>query len=243
MKRFLLPSLGFFLFLVAIGIPATLFGQNKSPVKRNAITHQLSGSLINWLSPSLDTALLIRVQRLTVSSKSSDSEISIMFDQMKREATTLQCNGFLLEEYLPSDKNGNAFMTFSLFKISDSLLQVNEALKERGQLYILGSQRDADEFVKFRINGEKNLVRKGLLKRVEQIPGKEYAISKGGLFGMTIYLRPHSDAVSKVISLGGMSVGNNGMQPAQIGVSISTGSLSTLDSELGLLLIQVLKKE
>lgn len=231
------------LILFVFVFPSSILGQNNSTDQRNAITHQLSRSPLNWLSPLLDTTALIRVKRVTFSSRSSNSEISVMYNQLSDEARKLPCNGFVLNEYLPSDENGNAFMTFTLFEVNDSMLLINEALKERGKLYVLGSQRNGDGLVKFRVDGNKTYVKEGLLKLIELIPGKEHSISKGGLFGMTIYLRFHSSDVSKVISLGGMSVGSGGMQPAQIGISISTGSLSKVDVELGLLLIQVLQKE
>lgn len=231
------------LILFVFVFPAIVLGQNNSTEQRNALTHQLSRSPLNWLSPALDTNALIRVKRVTFSSKSSNSEISAMYNQLADEARNLQCNGFVLNEYLPSDVNGNAFMTFTLFNVTDSILGLNDSLKEKGRLYVLGSQRSGDGLVKFRVDGKKTYVKEGLLKLIELIPGMEHSISKGGLFGMTIYLRLHSSEISRVISLGGMSVGSGGMQPAQIGISISTGSLSKVDSELGLLLIQVLQKE
>ncbi len=154
---------------------------------------------------------------------------------IREYATNLKANAFRLNNYTTDDK-GNRLLTLDVYYFEDTKQIVRSEYQNK--IYIFCDDRDNDKTYDLKVNNEKVNFRSGTYLQYETKPNEQVKLNKGGATGMQVKL-VYEDQKLPVF----LSMSSFGLEPASMGVGFNTGRFSTINTNLGYLLIQCLKTE
>ena len=69
--------------------------------------------------------------------------------------------------------------------------------------------------------------------------GKELKISKGGITGMTYWLKGEPGKKSRFYTFSGVGIAGAGVSNAGVGINLSTGQIHNMEANLAMLLMRI----
>ena len=195
-----------------------------------------------YLSPSasVDQAVFVAKIKATGSLKN----ISDLFDKIKIKAQAYGANAFQFVAFTAANpKEGE--LTLAAYYAKDALLDSNFESLPKNKLYVYGN----DNFLEtksqsYKVQGQKQEIASGQYQVYDLTLQKELRINKGGFTGMTLFLSKQTEGYCYFLNFGGIGLAGAAVNNyGGIGVSISTGSISHVEPNLALLLLQLFTKK
>lgn len=188
-------------------------------------------------STSITEAVFVAKIKATGSLKN----ITYLYYNIKNKAQELGANAFHFEQFTKLENNSCELM-LSTYYGTEELFKSNALYLPKNNLYLFGyDDLSSSKTQGYKINGVKHSVACGMYTIYPLKEGEEYKINKGGFTGMTFWLRGNTASESTFLSFSG--IGLNGadyaMYPNGVGVSINTGKINNVDSNLALLLLKL----
>lgn len=170
--------------------------------------------------------------------------VTNLYEVIKTEAQRIGANSFKFIDYSKID-NENSQLTFDIFRVDDDVLQENFNNLEKNKVYVFGS----DDLIKskkisFKIDNNKYEIGSGEFMEFQSTIGKELKISKGGITGMTIWIKSKEDKPSSFLNFSGFGLVGAEFNPYSngVGVGFTTGRINKFDPNLGFILTKIFKR-
>ena len=230
MKNFIL------LFLLLLGVQN--WAQQIEVLEKNDTVQRPKYQQFIYLSPSasVDQAVFVAKIKATGSLKN----ISNLFDKIKIKAQAYGANAFQFVAFTAANPQEGE-LTLATYYAKDALLDSNFESLPKNKLYVYGN----DNFLEtksqsYKVQGQKQEIDSGQYQVYDLTLQKELRINKGGFTGMTVFLSMQPEGNCYFLNFGGIGLAGAAVNPyGGIGVSISTGSISHVEPNLALLLLQL----
>lgn len=170
------------------------------------------------------------------------------FAALAKKANELGANAYRIVDYKKKEDSQQE-LTIDVFYATDDVLDANYMDYDKNVIYVMGNINKPE---KFKINGQKILLKEGEVYRYDLKPEEEVKINKGGFTGMTVYYNWQENQPAKFISFDGFGVGSgtvgvaagSGFSGTQAGISFTTGYINELEeSNYNYFLVQLSKRE
>ena len=191
-----------------------------------------------YLSPSASVDQAVFVAKIKAAG--SLKIISDLFDKIKIKAQAYGANAFQFVAFTAANPQEGE-LTLAAYYAKDALLDSNFESLPKNKLYVYGN----DNFLEtksqsYKVQGQKQEIASGQYQVYDLTLQKELRINKGGFTGMTLFLSKQTEGNCYFLNFGGIGLAGTAVNPyGGIGVSISTGSISQVEPNLALLLLQL----
>ncbi len=229
--------------LLMIFYPA--FPQTIELLKQSDTRFKRSRKTFAFIEPAIGIEQLAYVGTFKASGRKSTADTYRMLDGIRSKSRFYGANCFVLSAYDRHGPRGEVTLILDTYFATDSILEANKAYHPKNVFFIFGDDNpDNVGSYSFKINGEEKTISSGTYYRQEINEREEVKINKGGIIGATVelYWMPDKDAV--YISQSGPGAG--GVSPPMgnggFGISVHTGRLNPMESNLGRLLVELLKE-
>ncbi len=201
-----------------------------------------------FMGQDVDSTIGIKIAEveMNVSKAGQKSNLQFAFYTLWEKANKMGSNAFFMvdSQFINEEKNYN--IQVDLFYITGE--EIDEVINTYpvNEIIIFGDINTKNETKgkSFSLNGEKLTIMSYSYIIHENEIGKETTISVGGFTGTKTWIKGEQGKPSKYFSLGGVSVAPSvgmGSRGGGIGLSISTGSIFSLDPNFGEFLLRVLE--
>lgn len=196
-----------------------------------------------YLNDVTNTSELIKVAQIKASG--SIENPTQLFLKIKSEAQKLGANSFRFNDFKKSEDNSVALILDVYFS-TDEILETNFKNIPKNKIYIFGDDNLLkDKSQNYKIDGVKYEIGSGQFKEFSVKVGEELKINKGGFTGMTIWIKGIEDKSSTFINFSGANVTGASYNPYNRGVriSINTGFINKMETNLALFLLKIFKEQ
>lgn len=240
------------LIVVLLIVFHPVFPQTIELVKQSETKFKKSWKTFDFIEPEIDIEHLAYVATFKATGRKSTADIFRMFDGIRAKSRFYGGNCFVLSSFERNGPRGQVTLVLDTYFATDSILEANVASQAKNVCFIFGDDNpDKERLHSFKINGEEKVIPSGTYFRQEINEREEIKINKGGFTGASVklYWMPDKDAV--YISQSGPGVGaisptvgnaNFGVGSGISGISVNTGRLYPMESNLGRLLIELLEE-
>ncbi len=233
------------LIIVLLMVFHTAFSQTIELVKQSETKFKKSRKTFVYIEPEIDIDQLAYVATFKATGRKSTADIFRMFDGIRAKSRFYGGNCFVLNSFERHGPRGEVTLVLDTYFATDSILGANIASRAKNVCFIFGDDNpDKERLHTFKINGEEKTIISGTYYRQEIKEREEIRINKGGFTGATMKLQWMPDKNAVYISQSGPGFG--GISPPMgnvgIGISVNTGSLNYMESNLGRLLIELLEE-
>lgn len=222
----------------------TVYSQNVEIVYQSNLKNLPEGKMYAFLEPGTDTSKVQFVATIRAKDKNRKSNIESLYFEIRKQANELGANCYRIKSFKRGGEKDETILVLDCYFASDSLLKINTANHEKNVVFIFGSEREDDDPVSFKLNGETIDIKAGTYYKIVLKEGVEVKVSKGGFSGAAMWLNWEKDKQPSFYALSGFGLNGAGFQPpGGIGVSFNTGRINRIGNiSLGLLFTQLLKQ-
>lgn len=169
------------------------------------------------------------------------------FGALAKKANDLGANAYKIVEYKRNDSQQE--LTIDIFFATEEVLDANYMDYEKNVIYIMG---DINKQEKFKINGQKIVLKEGDIYRYDIKPGEKVKVNKGGFTGMTSFYTWQENQPPRFLCFDGFGVGSGmvgvsagtGFAGTEAGISFTTGTINELEeNSYAYFLVQLAKRE
>ncbi len=191
-----------------------------------------------YLSPSASVDQAVFVAK--IKANGSLKNISDLFDKIKIKAQAYGANAFQFVAFTAANPQEGE-LTLATYYAEDALLDSNFESLPKNKLYVYGN----DNFLEtksqsYKVQGQKQEIASGQYQVYDLTLQKELRINKGGFTGMTLFLSKQTEGYCYFLNFGGIGLAGAAVNTyGGVGVSITTGSISHVEPNLALLLLQL----
>ena len=191
-----------------------------------------------YLSPTTPVDQAVFVAKLKASG--SLKNLSNLFEKLKTKAQSMGANAFQFVEFTAQDPAVGE-LTLNTFYADDALLDSNFEALPKNKLFVLGPDNFLETRVQsYKVQGQKQEITSGQYQVYDLSLQEELRINKGGFTGMTLFLSKQTSGNSYFLNFGGIGLAGAAVSTyGGVGVSITTGSISQVEPNLALLLLQL----
>lgn len=235
MRKYLILTL----FLKTIYL--TVNAQTVEVLKQTDFVTQEKDEDFAFIEPTTDVNSLTYVGTIKSTGVDKLAGVENLFFKLKEKAHELGANCFVLNDFKQGNNPQPSILTLDIYNGNDSILNLNFANHEKNVIYIFGSEKRSNAQFNFRLDNVKKEFNSGTFYRHENKEGQEVKINKGGLTGMTLWIKWRENKPSTFLTLTGFGLGGGTVPYGTVGVAFNTGRISYIDGNLGHLLIQLIK--
>lgn len=228
------------------------FPQTIDLVNQSDTKFKKSWKTFDFIEPEISIEQLAYVATFKATGRKSTADMYRMFNGIREKSRFYGGNCFILSSFTRHGPRGEVTLVLDTYFATDSILEANNSSHPKNVCFIFGDDNpDKERMHSFKINGEEKVIPSGTYFRQEINEREEIKINKGGFTGATVklYWMPDKDAV--YISQSGPGVGaisptvgnaNFGVGSGISGISVNTGRLNPMESNLGRLLVELLEE-
>ena len=233
------------LIAVLLMILHPAFPQTIELVKQSETKFKKSKRTFAFIEPEIGIEQLAYVATFKATGRKSTADIFRMLDGIRSKSRFYGSNCFVLSSFERHGPHGEVSLVLDTYFASDSILEANLASRAKNVCFIFGDDNpDKERLHTFKINGEEKAIISGTYYRQEIKEREEIRINKGGFTGATVKLKWMPDMNAVYLSQSGPGIG--GISPPMgnvgVGISVNTGRLNYMESNLGRLLIELLEE-
>lgn len=202
----------------------------KSDFKSSGVKKNFS-----FIEPATDTSHLSFVAAIKITGAFKNSDIANLYLKLKTSAQNMGANCFRVKSFHREENLEEATLTLDVFYAEYAQLLNNYTHHEGNIVYIFGSRKTGVTTNSCRINGVKKPFEQGMYLK-EKIPeGGEIKINKS-IAGAALTIKWEKGKQPYFFSLTGFDV----MPGSSNDLTIKTGGLDKIDSDLGHLMAAIL---
>ena len=190
----------------------------------------------SFIENSSDTSSLKFIQRIS----RPGEDLFTIYETIRKQAQVKGANCFKLKKFA-RDSTGKMLLTLDTYYGNDTFLLNNYNNHEKNTVYIISDGNFNDETYSFNLNGEKQIKSGTYYKYTIKKDGL-VKINKGGFTGTTVTVTWQEDNLCKFYTLSGFGLKPKPTQPGA-DISFSLGRLQSVDTNIGLLIIGILKQK
>ena len=220
----------------------SLDAQTIEILKQEKIATKSNDEDFSFIEPITDINLFTYVGTIRATGLDRLAKIEVLFFKLKEAAHELGANCFKLNDFAQSDIPRQSMLTLDVYQANDSIVNLNFENHERNVVYIFGDERKTSDKYTFKIDNVKREIKAGTYFRYENKVGQEVKINKGGLTGMTLWVKWKENKPSSFLTLTGLGLGGGQVPYGTVGVAFNTGRINRVEGNLGHLLTQVMEK-
>jgi len=230
------------IFLFTTFTTFNLFSQSVDVLIKSEVRNLQEATVFTILEPKTDTSQVKFVARIQAKDKNKKSNIEFLYSEIRKEATKIGANCFKIKSFERGGKRNEAILILDCYVSQDSTIKQNKENREKNVIYIFGGEREDDNSISFKINGEEKQIKSGTYYKVILNPNEPITISKGGITGASAVLNWEKDKEPIFYSLSGLGLASLNNQPT-FGLAFTSGSINKIsNNSLGLLLTKLLKQ-
>ncbi|MEN9323391.1 MAG: hypothetical protein RL699_1171 [Bacteroidota bacterium] len=225
-----------FLFSLCIWA-STSWSQTVTVLEVNDTLQQPKYQQFIYLSPTTAVNQAVFVAKIKASG--SLKNISDLFDKIKGKAQAYGANAFQFVAFTAQDPTVGE-LTLNTYYADDTLLDTNFETLPKNKLVVFGSDNFLETKVQsYKVQGQKQEIASGQYQVYDLSLQDELRLNKGGFTGMTLFLSKQTEGYCYFLNFGGIGLAGAAVNPyGGVGVSITTGSISHVEPNLALLLMQ-----
>jgi len=215
--------------------------QSVQIIKRGSVLTTDRSEAFSFIENQMDTSKLIYVATLRATGKDKKESLHTLFYFLRDKAKKMDANSYKFISYNDSLK----ILTADVYFASDTLLKEIAAQHEKNTVYIFCNEKASAGTYNFKVNKIRKTISSGTYYRHVNNQDEEVEINKGGFTGMTVWIKWMENKPSTFLSLTGFGIADPAPYPGVgpgVGVAFNTGKLSYIDSDLGYLLVSLLKE-
>jgi len=226
-----------FILLILLLSTAQNWAQNIEVTEKNDTLQRPNYQQFIYLSPTTAVDQAVFVAKIKASG--SLKNISDLFDKIKGKAQAYGANAFQFVSFTAQDRMVGE-LTLNTYNAEDALLDTNFEALPKNKLVVFGTDNFLETRVQsYKVQGQKQEIASGQYQVYDLSLQDELRINKGGFTGMTLFLSKQTEGYCYFLNFGGIGLAGAAVNPyGGIGVSISTGSISHVEPNLALLLMQ-----
>ncbi|KFF75414.1 hypothetical protein HX13_04315 [Chryseobacterium sp. P1-3] len=172
-----------------------------------------------------------------------DTYIGHLFTAIAEEAERKGANAYHIVSYKEGGQQNDSELVLDTYSIEETEIDKVSGSLEKNVIYIFGDPSTKENSASnFKINGEKREVKNNALVKVVLKENEEVKITKGGITGMSIWVKWKPEQFNKFYSFSGLGVDGAGFGSNGASIVFNTGRIFPVDRDLGYFLIQVLKE-
>lgn len=229
------------LLLTTISV-LTSFSQRVDIINKADIKNLPTGKIFAFIEPTTDTSQIKFVATILACERNKKSNIENLYFKIREEATKLGANCYKLKSFERGGSNNEAILILECFVATEITLNQNTANHEKNVVFIFGNEREDDEAIFFKVNGETKEIKSGSYFKFTLEPDENLRISIGGFTGESIKLKWEKDKKPAFYSLSGLGI-SPVAQSTSIGIGVNTGRINLIKNiSVGFLLTQLLKQ-
>ncbi len=228
--------------LLFLFLTTSLNAQTVEILKHENIATKSNDEDFSFIEPITDINLFTYVGTIRANGLDKFAKIEVLFFKLKKTAHELGANCFKLTSFLQTDVPRQSSLTLDVYQANDSVVNLNFENHEKNIVYVFGDERKTNDKYTFKIDNEKKEFKAGTYFRYENKVGQEVKINKGGLTGMTLWIKWKENKPSSFLTLTGLGLGGGQVPYGTVGPAFNTGRINRVDGNLGHLLTQVIEK-
>ena len=230
------------LILLFVILGNSVDAQTIEILKQENIATKSNDEDFSFIEPITDINLFNYVGTIRATGLDRLAKVEVLFFKLKEKAHELGANCFKLNDFSQTDVPRQSVLTLDVYRANDSIINLNFENHAKNVVYIFGDERKTKDKYTFKIDNVKKEFTAGTYFRYENKVGQEVKINKGGLTGMTIWIKWKENKPSSFLTLTGLGLGGGQVPYGTVGVAFNTGRINRVDGNLGHLLIQVMEK-
>ena len=229
------------IFAILLSITSTIHAQTVEILNTDSTLQLPKQKSFTFLQSQTDTNSLKFVATIKVTREGEDVGLDFMFNKIKKVAQNMGANTFKLNAYNKIDSLGINTFLLDIYYASDSILEKNSANNQKNIVYVFGNPNKINHSTSFKIDGNKKEIKGGTYFKYILDTKQEVKINKGGLTGVTVWIKWKENKPATFLTLTGFGVGGGAVPPpGQLGITFNTGRINYIDPDFGRLLISLL---
>jgi len=228
---------------IVIAYSSLSFGQQVQVLSQSHTLLKPQHQEFSFLSDSTDSAKAVFVAQIKATGSLKNTSYFYYF--IKNKAQEMGANAFRLDRFNKLDRN-NGELILSTYYATEELFVANSGFLPQNTVYIFGyDDLTSHKTQSYKINGTKYSIAAGEFASYNLNDGTAYKINKGGLTGMTYWIKGKAEEDCSFLSFSGVGLNNAdyAMYPNGVGVSINTGKINNVDPNLALLLLKLYQEK
>lgn len=218
------------------------FSQRVEIITKADIKNLPEGEMFAYIEPTTDTSRIEFVATILARDIYENTTIENLYSGIREAATKLGANCYKIKSFERGNSGKETVLTLDCFVADEITLTQNTANHEKNVVYIFGNEREDDETLTFKVNGETKEIKAGTYFKFTLKPGEKLKINNGGITGESIKLQWEKDKHPAFYTLSGIEVSPL-VRPPSFGIRVSTGSINKIKIiSVGYLLTQLLKQ-
>jgi hypothetical protein len=231
------------LILILLIVGNATFSQKIEYIEKNDTLQKPIDKIFVYIFPETDLTTSKNVAKIKSTGKLN--EVHSIFQNLENAAQKIGANAFRFENFTKLDENF-AELTLTAYFCEDSIFDINYKYVPKNKVYIFGNQNLADlKKQNFKINGEKYEIQSGNYKAFDVKIGEELKINKGGITGMTFWIKGVDDKSATFLSFTGLGFGGVSYNPqfGSGGININTGRINRIEPNFALTLLKIFQEQ